>query len=189
MCILLLNNLNNDPDLTDEELIKLCIRNDTKAQNLLYQRFAAQMGRLCLRYMSNGEEACDILSEGFLKVFRNVKSFEYRGKESLEVWIRKIMINECLMHLRKRRFTFLNIAENDRESEISIESDYSAEEIFRTITTLPDGYRTVFNLFVIEGYSHREISLMLGITESSSRSQLTHARQRLQQLLKNKGWT
>lgn len=174
--------------MTDEELIKLCVRGDTKAQSLLYQRFAAPMGRLCLRYISNAEEAREIIVEGFLKVFSKIEKFEYRGKDSLEVWIRKIMINECLMHLRKRKVVFLNIVENDQESEISVESELSAEEIVRIISGLPDGYRIVFNLFVIEGYSHREISLMLGITESSSRSQLTHARQKLQQLLKNKGW-
>ena len=147
------------------------------------------MGRLCLRYLKNEEEAKEILTEGFLKVFKNVKNFECRGPESLEVWVRKVMINECLMHLRKkRRLIFMNIDGEDAADSISVEDDISAQEIFSTITNLPDGYRTVFNLFVVEGYSHKEIAEILGVTESTSRSQLSHARTKLQELLKNKGW-
>jgi RNA polymerase sigma factor (sigma-70 family) len=178
----------NTPELTDETLIQLCIDKDKKGQNDLYKRFVSPMGRLCVRYLKNTEDAREVVIEGFLKVFNNIKKFEYRGKDSLEVWIRKIMINECLMHLRKNRnLIFISISEEDSISTDSIEADLSAEEIFQVITSLPPGYRTIFNLYAIEGYSHKEISELLGITESASRSQLAHAREKLQKLLNKNG--
>lgn len=147
------------------------------------------MARLCLRYISDKEEARDVLIEGFLRVFAMLKRFEYRGENSLERWIRKIMVNECLMNLRKRRRTlFVDVAEEHIAVGNSADGGMDREEIEMLIKILPVGYRTVFNLFAIDGYSHKEISEMLGISESASRSQLTHARARLKEILNNKGW-
>jgi RNA polymerase sigma factor (sigma-70 family) len=149
------------------------------------------MARLCLRYLKDSDEVQDVLMEGFMKVFENVKKFEYMDENSLEVWIRKIMINECLMRLRKKRTLHVSDDTNDKEMPDTFgnETDFSAAEILSLIQTLPEGYRAVFNLFVVDGYSHKEISGLLGITESASRSQLTHARNKLKELLRTHGWT
>jgi RNA polymerase sigma-70 factor (ECF subfamily) len=153
------------------------------------------MGRLCLRYVKNEADVQEVLTAGFLKVFRELKRFEYRGTSSLQVWIRKIMVNESLMYLRKGpRLSFVHLEEAESqeagklESHLSVDPAVSAEEIFEILRQLPVGYRVVFNLFAIEGYSHKEISVMLGIAESTSRSQLTHARVRLKELLNQSGW-
>jgi RNA polymerase sigma-70 factor (ECF subfamily) len=182
--------------LDDQQLIQLCIGNDRKAQRLLYEQFVAPMGRLCLRYVRNEADAQEVLTEGFVKVFRELKGFQSRGAGSLNAWVRKIMVNESLMHLRKGRglsFVGLEAAETDGaggvESPFAIDPAVSAEEIFDVVRQLPGGYRVVFNLFAIEGYSHQEIAAMLGIAESTSRSQLAHARARLKEHLKQRGWT
>jgi RNA polymerase sigma-70 factor (ECF subfamily) len=181
--------------LDDQQLIQLCIGNDRKAQRLLYEQYVAPMGRLCLRYVRNEADVQEVLTEGFVKVFRELKTFRYRGAGSLRAWVRKIMVNESLMHLRKGHglsFVGLEAAENDGagevESPLAVDPAVSAEEIFDFVRQLPGGYRVVFNLYAIEGYSHKEIAGMLGITESTSRSQLAHARARLQECLKQRGW-
>ena len=163
--------------MDDQKLISLCIKGDKKAQKLLYDRFANQMFRVCLRYTGNCTDAEDVLVIAFFKVFNNLKNFEYKGNNSLSKWIVTIMINESLMFLRKKRkFTFeeadnsLAQVPNDEESEID------AEQIYQLILRLPDGYRTVLNLFVIDGLSHEEIANQLGISISTSKSQLSRAR-------------
>ncbi len=182
--------------MDDQQLIQLCIGNDRKAQRLLYEQFVAPMARLCLRYVRNEADAQEVLTEGFVKVFRDLKRFQYRGAGSLQGWVRKIMVNESLMHLRKGHglsFVGLEAAETNGvggvESPLSVDPAVSAEEIFDLVRQLPGGYRVVFNLFAIEGYSHKEIAAMLGIAESASRSQLAHARAKLQERLKQRGWT
>lgn len=147
------------------------------------------MGRLCLRYVADREDAREVLIDGFLRVFKMLEKFEDRGVNSLEAWIRKIMINQCLMHLRKRRrVLFVDVTEQHIETDLLADHRLNAQEIEKMIESLPEGYRTVFNLFSIDGYSHREIATMLGITESASRSQLTHARMRLREMLDKQGW-
>jgi RNA polymerase sigma factor (sigma-70 family) len=118
-----------------------------------------------------------------------LKRFEYRDEHSLEAWIKKIMINQCLMSLRRKKMV-ITMDYTDTELQISRteNTELSAEEIVGLIQTLPEGYRTIFNLYVVDGYSHKEIAESLGISESASRSQLTHARNRLQQLLRTHGW-
>jgi RNA polymerase sigma factor (sigma-70 family) len=175
--------------LTNKELIRLCLLGDQAGQKLLYEKFVTSMARLCLRYLKDGDEVQDALMEGFMKVFERVKKFEYRDENSLEVWIRKIMINECLMRLRKNRTLLISDYADGNAPDIQKdETDFSAAEILSLIQTLPEGYRAVFNLFVIDGYSHKEISELLAITESASRSQLTHARNKLKELLRTHGW-
>lgn len=147
------------------------------------------MGRLCLRYLPHHEEARAAVMAGFMKVFSHIHQFELRDKGGLDAWIRKIMVNECLMELRqKRKLVFMHVVPEDVPQPGTEAEALSAEEIMKLVADLPDGYRTVFNLFAVEGYSHKEIAEMLQITESTSRSQLTNARNRLKELLQKNGW-
>lgn len=131
----------------------------------------------CFRYIKQKEDAEEILSDGFIKVFNKLKEFEYYNDKSFEAWIKRIMINESLMFLRKRKIIFLD-EDNalKMESLNTTDSEFEAEDIYNLILSLPTGYRTIFNLFAIEGYSHGEISQMLQISDGTSRSQLTKAR-------------
>jgi len=170
-----------------KELIAACLRHDRMGEKLLYDRYIVMMARLCQRYLQHEIEVQDVLIEGFVKVFDKLKTFEYRGEQSLEIWIRKIMINECLMRLRKSK-PFAFIDEEKHQPVQLANNDLETREIIMLIHHLPPGYRTILNLYVIDGYSHKEIAHFLGITESASRSQLTHARNKLKELLKIHGW-
>ena len=154
----------------------------------LYFKYAEKMYLLCLRYVHNADDAEEIMHNGFIKVFKNVGNFKEQFPGSFEKWMKKIMINESLMFLRKQdRNIFLSIDNYvEHETEETITSDVNAEYLIRLLQELPVGYRTVFNLFAIEGYDHREIAEMLEITESTSRTQLLKARKMLQQKLKMK---
>jgi len=156
---------------------------------ILYNKLSEKMFILIYRYVRNEYDAEDILNNGFIKVFEHIYSFEYRGYGSIEAWIKKIMINEALMFLRKRHdfniiseSSILNIQHN-----ISADSRIEEEEYYKILQQLPVGYRTVFNLYAIEGYSHAEIADKLNIKESTSRSQLTKARDMLRKLLTKYG--
>jgi RNA polymerase sigma factor (sigma-70 family) len=175
--------------LDSQELIRLCLLESQDGQKLLYEKYVAAMARLCLRYIRDEDEVQDILVEGFMKVFNSLKKLEYRDEYSLEAWIRKIMVNECLMRLRKKKkILFIDYSDVKTEPVQPGIDGLEAAEIIDLIQTLPEGYRTIFNLYVIDGYSHKEISELLGISESASRSQLTHARNKLKKLLKLQGW-
>jgi len=175
--------------VTNRELIAQCIRKDREAQRLLFDRFVTPMARLCQRYLKDKDDIEDVLMEGFMKAYAALTLFEYSDEHSLEVWLRRIMINECLMRLRKMRRLVIEPYEGQAMDVADVaHPDLSAEEILKLIHMLPEGYRTVFNLFVVDGFSHKEIGVMLGISESASRSQLTHARNRLKNLLKIHGW-
>ncbi len=147
------------------------------------------MFALCLRYCRNREEAEDVLQNGFITVFRNIQNF--RGDGSFEGWIRKIIVNTALMHLRskKNELNFSDVEELGTkahpESQFDIASEINANELKKMLDRLPEGYRLVFNLFAIEGYSHKEIGVMLNINEGTSKSQLSKARNYLQEMLKN----
>ena len=171
--------------MTEPELVNQCKQADRSGQRQLYQTYVSEMTRLCYRYVRDDSETKDVLTEGFLKVFRLIGKFEYRGTGSLKAWIKRIMVNESLMYLRKQKVRY---HEDIQGMEICISDDeidkLDAEYIYEAILALPDGYRTVFNLYAIEGYSHKEIGERLGISESASRSQLTHARQKLKNHLK-----
>lgn len=147
------------------------------------------MTGLCRRYVKNRAALPEVLVGGFAKVFEHLKTFQYNGEQSLEVWIRKIMINECLMHLRKdRKHLFIELTDEDNGPMQQWSPNVETKEILTLVQYLPAGYRTILNLYVIDGFSHKEIAALLGITESASRSQLTHARNKLRQLLKTNGW-
>jgi RNA polymerase sigma factor (sigma-70 family) len=172
----------------DEDFIARCLDNDAKAQAKLYQWFAPKMFGICLRYTRNQMEAEDILQEGFIKVFRYLK--DYRNDGSLEGWIRKTIVNTAINFYNKK-IKFMKDVSLDQTGPISNDEEsaidkMSAKELLVCIRELPDGYRVVFNLNVIEGYTHKEIGDMLNISENTSKSQLSRARSVLQGKLKNK---
>ena len=175
--------------MIDEKLIDLCRNGDANAQKILYEQFAVKMFRTCYRYVKNECDAEDILVEGFFKVFNNLSKFEMRGEKSLEAWIRRIMINESLMFLRKQHNYKMVPAESisNLGSNSLSEVDLYAEDIYKLVRRLPTGYRTVFNLYVVEGYSHREIAEQLSISENTSKSQLSKAKAWLRKLLNQNG--
>jgi RNA polymerase sigma-70 factor (ECF subfamily) len=144
---------------------------------------------VCSRYLKSPEDAEEALLDGFYKFFKNLSSFHYVGEASLYAWLKKIMINESLMMLRKRN-VFTIIIDSDAE-DIQLEEDalnnLSAKEIFELIIQLPVGYRTVFNLYVIEGMDHKEIAALMGIAEGTSKSQLSKAKSLLQKKLLQNG--
>jgi RNA polymerase sigma factor (sigma-70 family) len=172
----------------EPNIIEGCMKNDRKAQFELYRHFAPPMLVLCLRYCRNREEAEDVLQEGFIKVFRKISSFRQSG--SLEGWIRRIMINQALNHLKARKQIFLDtdpyqlgncIPDEGAEEENGLL--YSPEKVMKAIQELPPGYRVVFNLYVFEQYSHKEIADELNISENTSKSQLSRARAFIRRLL------
>lgn len=156
----------------------------------IYYQFADEMYALCYRYLGNREVSEEILNNGFIKVFKNLKKFKPQTENSLKYWIRKIMANECLMFLRKKKKIHFIEIDNTQKENIGKEDIEFAEntEIDELIFKLPLGYRTIFNLYAIDGYSHKEIAKHLKITESTSRSQLTMARKQLKEMLIQKGY-
>ncbi len=167
------------------EILEGCKKGNNKAQRSLFDFYYALMLNVCLRYVKEQMEAEDLLSQGFTKVFKNIAQFQYQHEHGLRGWIKKIMINECLMLLRKRNnFYLVPLTEAD---EISVEDveleNMDANYIFQSIAELPVGYRTVLNLYVIEGYTHAEIGVLLNIKEATSRSQLNKAKEALKHKL------
>ncbi|MFC6996959.1 RNA polymerase sigma factor [Rufibacter roseus] len=171
--------------MKEEQLIRQCRQGDGKAQKQLYEAYATPMFRICCRYLKDQHEAEDALLKGFQKVFTNLQGFEYRTDKDLAGWIKRIVVNECLMVLRKANNFHLSSLSEDLPIlvEEDIYSTLSAEDIYGLILELPNGYRTVFNLYVIEGYSHKEIAEQLQISELTSRSQLSKAKAMLRNLL------
>lgn len=153
------------------------------AQKQLYALFAKKMFLVCYRYVKHKEDAEDILAEGFVKTFKHLKTMDYQGSPAFNAWIRKIMVNESLQFLRRKKQIVFEETTPDTysaETEITFSNLY-VEDLYKLITALPTGLRTVFNLSVVEGYNHTEIAVLLGITESASRAQLSKARKMLQQ--------
>ena len=151
-------------------------------QEELYNRFAAKMYAVCLRYANNAEDAQDLLQDGFVKVFRNLHRFRAEG--SFEGWIRRVFINSSIEHFRKKSLQLSKVSEKEEETigdtDTSALDNLAEKDIVKLIQELSPGYRTVFNLYVVEGYSHREIGEKLGISEGTSKSQLARARSILQ---------
>ncbi len=171
--------------MTEQRIIEGCKKGDSISQQLIFDSHADSMLLLCMRYVRSLPDAEEMMLNGFYKFYKSIATFDYKGDGSVRAWIKKIMVNECLMQLRKKNK--LQIADEKSEEEISINetaiSKLSAEDIFKLVMTLPTGYRTVFNLFAIEGYEHKEIAKMLGITEGTSKSQLNKARGLLQKAI------
>lgn len=165
---------------TEKKLIRQCCKGDGRAQRELYERFSGPMLSVCRRYVQTIEDAEEVLSNAFIKVFAKID--QYRGGGSLGGWIRRIMVNEALNFIRYRKNLFVEV-EEENHRELAHENpshQWDAEHLMRMINELPLGYRTVFNLYAIEGYSHREIGEMLDISENTSKSQLSKARKQLQ---------
>lgn len=166
----------------EAQLIRRCKRGDARAQRELYQRYAGAMMALCQRYLARSEEAEEVLSNGFVKVFQRLHQFQH--KATLGAWIKTIMIREALNYIRYRKNHFQEWGEEHHlPSHCPGEETIDAEHLLSYIAGLPTGYRTVFNLYALEGYSHREIAKLLDISESTSKSQLRKARQQLQKML------
>lgn len=167
--------------MTERELVEGCMREDRKCQQEVFRLYASKMMGVCLRYARHQMEAEDLLQDAFIKVFNNISKFEFKG--SFEGWIRRIAVNTALKNYSKKSFSYEQIGvEEQPESAIPPEvyAHLHEEELLKLVAALPDGYRVVFNLYAIEGYSHKEISEMLGCQESTSRSQLVKARKMLQ---------
>ena len=173
--------------MTEKDLIHACKRQDRRAQKLLYERFSPVMLGVCRRYVKDPMEAEDVMVEGFFKVLTKIEM--YSGEGSFEGWIRRIMINESLMHLRKsNHFQYVEeINPNlDYQEEPTVVEELAAGEILGLLDELPPGYRTVFNLYVVEGFKHREIADELNISINTSKSQLILAKQRMEELVKKR---
>ncbi len=169
---------------SDSDLIEGCIKGDRKMQRELYQRFAPKMYGVCLRYAGNAEEAEDILQEGFIKVFNKIGSFRSEG--SFEGWIRRIFVNTAIEHFRKKIYLqpITDYEEDTVEGKYLTVLDSLAEkDIIQLVQQLSPGYRTVFNMYVVEGYTHKQIAEALGISEGTSKSQLSRAKLILQDLV------
>jgi RNA polymerase sigma factor, sigma-70 family len=167
------------------QLIELIKKNDRKAQEKLYKKYAKRMFLTCFRYVNNENDAAEILNNGFYKAFNAIPGFKFINEIAFECWLRKIMINEALMFLRSnKKKEFYKEIEPASIADFTVSENHMQEEYYYfLIQKLPEGYKTVFNLYAIEGYNHSEIAEMLSISESTSRSQLSRAREMLQKLI------
>jgi len=169
---------------TETDLLAGCQKQNAKAQRMLYDKYAPAMLGLCRRYVRGELEAEDVMINGFMKVFSKIDYFE--GKGSFEGWMKRIMINESLGYIRKNKAMYLetDIEAADKEPDFDkLSTALETKDLLKMINELPSGYRTIFNLYAIEGYSHREIGELLGINENTSKSQLSRARMHLQRKL------
>lgn len=171
--------------MSEEELLQGCLQNSAAAQRELYYRFSGKMLSVCYRYGQNREDAEDMLQEGFIKVFSQIHTFQNRG--ALEGWIRRITVHTCINILKKNK-RFNESVDIIHANTVPVDEDVipsimQAKEVVECIRLLPIGYRTVLNLYAIEGYSHREIANMLDVEESTSRSQYTRAKAMLEDIL------
>ena len=174
--------------MTEEAILKGCLQNDPAAQRELYNRYSPKMLSVCYRFAHNREDAEDMLQEGFIKIFSQMHTFGNRG--AFEGWIRRIIVHTCINILKKNKKFNESVdiihATGAMVREESVPSIVQAKQIVECIRMLPIGYRTVLNLYAIEGYSHREIGMMLDIEESTSRSQYTRAKAMLEEILVRK---
>jgi RNA polymerase sigma factor (sigma-70 family) len=175
-----------------KKIIQGCLDNNRQSQSELYKMFAGKMYGVCLRYARDHSDAQDVLQEGFVKVFRNLHEFKWSG--SFEGWMKRIFVNHALDKYRSR-FSFLSLDDLGQSDDLVVQNDFSPvdslseKEILALIQQLPDQYRIVFNLYVVEGLSHQEIAVLLNIGESTSRSNLARARTILKEKLDfNSGW-
>ncbi len=183
---IILRKKQNNPRLKEIDIIQGCQQLDKKAQEALYTRYSPKMFGICMRYLKNVEDAEDILVEALFKVMTKID--KYKGTGSFEGWIRRIVVNECLMALRKNdllRYSSEVHPNMDYSEPITIMDKLVADDLLKLLNKLPDGYRTVFNLYVLEGYKHREIGEMLGISINTSKSQLILARKKLEGMIKD----
>lgn len=175
--------------MTEKDLIRACRKGDPKAQKELYDTYAPVLFGLVRRYIKKYEDAEDVFVEGMFKILTRIDTFRDEG--SFEGWMKRIMVNESLMFLRKHSNMHLtrDLSHVHIPQQPTIEVQLFADEILELTDQLPDGYRTVFNLYVVEGYKHREIAEKLGISINTSKSQLILAKKRMRELIKKKHLT
>jgi RNA polymerase sigma factor (sigma-70 family) len=166
-----------------DQLINDCKNNDTKAQEQLYRLFSSKLFAICLKYSRNYAEAEDNLQDGFLIIFDKIHQFNFKG--SFEGWVKRIMINNVLQQYRGVSFLELTTENISDEPEVEIDDSVSLDFLMKIIQELPDRYRLVFNLYVIDGYAHKDISEMLGITTGTSKSNLSRARMILKEKIES----
>ena len=170
----------------DQQLVQACLSGERRAQRALYEMYKQQLFRLCLRYSRDAQEAEDILHEAFLVIFRDLE--QYRGTGPLGGWLRRLTINVALQHLRKQRKMLFPESNLENIQDVAEEEElpplYDLQQILSHIQALPPGYRTVFNLFVVEQFSHQDIANQLGISVGASKSQLSKAKAMLRRALK-----
>lgn len=169
--------------LSEETIIKGCVKHDPDCQQGLYEKFSAKMYGICLRYSKDRHVAEDLLQEGFINVYRNIQSFRFEG--SFEGWMRRVFVNVSLEHHR-RLVHMYPITEliGGRQTDPDVIAQMAEEELLEMLQKLSPGYRTVFNLYAVEGYTHKEIAGKLGISEGTSKSQLARARVALKKMVK-----
>lgn len=180
-------SLESNQIIQESDLIKGCLSGSRKMQEALYTRFASKMYAVCLRYSKNADDAQDLLQEGFIKIYKNLE--KYRGDGSFEGWVRRIFVNTSIEHLRKT----VNINQLSETHENTIEDsewnaldNFAEKDIIKMVQELSPGYRQVFNMYVVEGYSHKEIADMLGISEGTSKSQLARSKAILQKMISDR---
>jgi RNA polymerase sigma-70 factor, ECF subfamily len=174
--------------LEESEIIAGCIRNDPHAQRCLFEKQYRRSFHVAMRYLGNHHDTEDVLSVSFTKVFHNIRQFENRGEGSFQKWINTVVINESIRFLKSKKALLFQEDEVQLTLNVSLHTDsdfIDSEEVYQVLETMPKGYRTVFNLFAIEGYSHKEIAEMLQINENTSKSQLSKARNYMILKLKN----
>jgi RNA polymerase sigma-70 factor (ECF subfamily) len=173
--------------VTEEELINGIRKGNRQAQKALYEKYSPVLFGLCRRYVKSYEDSEDVMVEGFYKIMSKID--QYTGKGNFEGWMKRIMVNESLMHIRKRHNMNMTveIADYDMPKDPTIEQDLAAQDILDLLDKLPTGYRTVFNMYVIEGYKHREIAEILEISINTSKSQLILAKKRMKEMVEELG--
>lgn len=180
-------NIADNHNIKESDLIRGSINGDRRMQELLYNTYSPKMYGVCLRYAGNAEDAQDILQEGFIKVFRNLERFRAEG--SFEGWIRRIFVNTAIEHYR-RTVNMYPVSEsqenNVEDKDWSAFDKLAAKDLMKLIQELSPGYRTVFNLYVVEGYTHKDIAGMMGISEGTSKSQLARAKAILKNIITGK---
>jgi RNA polymerase sigma-70 factor (ECF subfamily) len=173
----------------EKKLVKACVKGNEKAQFVFYKRFYGKMMAVCQRYARDDDEAKDIFHEAMMKVYKNLEKYQFNG--SLEGWIRRIMVNTAIDWYRKNKntFGFTDDEQQIEDTNIAIDdmvnSDFNVQDIMKAIQKLSPAYKAVFNLYVVEGYSHKEIADMLNINIGTSKSNLAKAKHKLQKLLAN----
>lgn len=171
--------------MTTQKAIDGCRRQDRICQKWVFDKWSEAMLMLCLRYVKNLPDAEELMLNGFFNFFKSIDRFVYDGDSTVSAWLKKIMVNECLMFLRRKGE--LKIVDEKYAAEVgtneTLTGKMTADELYRMVLQLPTGYRTVFNLFVVEGYNHKEIAALLGITEGTSKSQLSKARESLKKTI------
>ena len=178
------------------QIVERIRQKDQRAMNKLYQMYVGELTSVCYRYIPNADDAKDVLQNSFVKIFTSIPTLEYQGEKQFEGWMIRIVANEALMFLRnKKKLLFVEqdqLADKIEEDDADPDTErISPDELHQLICELPDGYRTVLNLYVFENYSHRQIAELLGIKESTSASQLFYAKQwlarRIKKLTSEKG--